>query len=122
LQTVRLQASLFPDARYGVLTDAKRCRQFSATPMGGTIARLLASGRQNPGPQSRCQSAGSLSGMKGVEAIEPVLKKTLLPANDRRCGGLQSLFDGAEGRAPGQQQDQLGAKHVSSWQGARLSG
>src|ERR1700730_9434120 len=53
LQTVRLQASVFPYAMYGVLTHAKRCRQFAATPMRGTIARLLASGCQNPGPQSR---------------------------------------------------------------------
>src|SRR5260370_3453234 len=59
--------------------------------------------------------------MKGVEAIEPILKKTLLPANDRRCGGLQALLDGAEGRALGQQQDQFGAKDVSRWQAARLS-
>ena len=78
-----------------------------ATPMRGTIARLLASGGQDPRPQSRCQYAGSLSGMKGVEAVEAVLKKTLLPANDRRCGGLQSLLDGAEGRALDQQQDQV---------------
>ena len=106
---------------YGVLTDAKRYRQFAATPMRGTIARLLARGGQDPRPQSRYQYAGSLSGMKGVEAIEPVPKKTLLPANDRRYGGLQSLFDGAEGRALGQQQDQLGAKHVSRWQAAGLS-
>ena len=108
---------------YGVLTDAKRYRQFAATPMRGTIARLLARGGQNPRPQSRCQYAGSLSGMKGVEAIEPVLKKTLLPANDRkhvifedhaltndrRCGSLQSLFDGAEGRASASSRIQLGA-------------
>jgi hypothetical protein len=65
-----------------------------------------------------------MPGVEGVEAIEPVLKKTkktLLPANDRWCGGLQSLFDGAEGRALGQQQHQFGAKHVSRWQAAGLS-
>jgi hypothetical protein len=106
---------------YGVLTDVKRRRRFAATPMGGTIARLLPRGSQNPGTQSRGQYAGRLPGMKGIEAIEPILKKTLLPENDRRCGGLQALLDGAEGRALGQQQDQFGAKDVSRRQAARLS-
>jgi hypothetical protein len=37
--------------------------------------------------------------VKGVEAIEPILKKTPLPANDHQCRGLQALLDGAEERA-----------------------
>src|SRR5260370_7480490 len=98
-QTVRFQASLFPDTMYGVLTDVKRHRQFAATPMGGTIARLLPRGSQNPGPQSGCQYAGRLPGMKGVEPIEPILKKTLLPSNYLRRRVLHPLLIGLQGPA-----------------------
>ena len=48
LQAMGLQSSFFPDPMHRVFADSQRCRQFAATPMGGTVAGFLASGRQNP--------------------------------------------------------------------------
>ena len=59
--------------------------------------------------------------MIGIQTIEPGFEKTLLPADDGRRTGLQPPFDGVEGSSFGQHQDQLGAKDVTRWQGARLS-
>lgn len=61
-QPVRLQASLFPDAMHGVLTDIQRRRQFAATPVRGAIDRLPSRGgpaeqmsaRLRPVPDGMC--------------------------------------------------------------------
>jgi hypothetical protein len=101
---------------HGVFADTQHRRQFAATPMGRAIAGFLAGSRQNPGPNRRGQHADRLTGMIGVEAIEAGGQKALLPANDRRCGGLEPLFDRIEGGPFGQHQEQLGAKHISGGQ------
>ena len=121
LQAVGLQARFFPDPMHCVLADSQRRRQFAATPMRGTVAGFLAGGRQNPGAQSRSQHRGLLAGMIGIEPIEPGLEEALLPANDGGSSGLQPALDGAEGRAFGQHQDELGAKDVAGRQRTRLS-
>jgi len=54
--------------------------------------------------------------MTGVESIEPALLEAPLPTQDRGRGGLEMPFDGVEGCALRQQQDQFGAKHVSGGQ------
>jgi hypothetical protein len=58
--------------------------------------------------------------MTDVHSIEPEFPKAPLPANDRGRGGLQPMLNGVERRAFCQQEDQLGAKHVSGRQGAGL--
>ena len=70
LQAMRLQSSFFPDAMHGVFTDAQRCRQLAATPVCGSIAGFFARSGQNPGPQGRCQHAGLLAGMIGIQSVE----------------------------------------------------
>jgi hypothetical protein len=89
--------------------------------MCGTVAGLLASGCQDPGSHRRCQHARALPGVEGVQTVDSVLKKPLLPANDRRRGRLQPLFDDAEGGTLCKKKNQSGTKHVSRWQGAGLS-
>jgi len=121
LQAMGFQAGFFPDPMHGVFAHAQRRRQFAATPMRGTIARFLAGGRQNSGPQCRRQHHGLLAGMIGIEPIESGLKEALLPADDGRGTRLQSALDGVEGSSLGQHQDELGAKNVTRRQGTRLS-
>jgi len=121
LQTVGFETGFFPDPMHGVFAHFQSRRQFATTPMGGTVAGFLASGRQNPGAQCWRQHRGLLSGMIGVQAIESKLQKAPLPANDRRGAGLQPAFDGIEGSSFRQQQHQLGAKDVAGRQGTRLS-
>ena len=63
-------------ATIAALFQLPACASSSSIPLKSAARLLLrASGSQNPGLQSRCQYAGSLSGVQGVEAIEPVLKK-----------------------------------------------
>lgn len=121
LQAMGFEASFFPEPMHSVLADSQRGRQFAATPMRGTVAGLLAGGRQNPSPQSRRQNRGLLPGMIGVEPVEPAFEKALLPTDDRRCTGLQPALDGVEGSSFCQHQDELGAKDVARRQGTRLS-
>jgi hypothetical protein len=70
------------------------------------------------GSHRRCQHARCLPGMEGVQTVDSVLKKPLLPTNDRRRGRLQPLFDDAEGGTLSEKKNQSGTKHVSRWQGA----
>ena len=121
LQTMGFQASFFPDSMHSVLADSQRGRQFRATPMGGTVARFLASGGQNPGAQSRSQQRRLLAGVIGIEPVEAGLEEALLPANDGRRRSLQLPLDRAKRRALSQHQDELGAKDVARRQGTRLS-
>src|SRR5262249_61248509 len=113
LQAVGFQARFFPDPMHCVLADSQSCRQFAATPMRGTVAGFLASGRQNPGPQSRSQNRGLLAGMIGVEPLQPRFEEALLPADDRGSTGLQPARNGVEGGSFWQHEDELGAKDVA---------
>ena len=88
LQAVRLQTGLLPHPMHSVLADSRRCRQFAATPMRGTVAGFLAGGRQNPGPQSRSQNRGLLAGMISVQPIEPGLEEALFPVDDGGSTGF----------------------------------
>ena len=47
---------------------------------------------------------------------ESVLPEALFPAHDGGRGGLELSLDRVEGRAFGQHQNQLGAKHISGGQ------
>jgi len=51
-----------------------------------------------------------------VQAFQSVLPEALLPAHDGGRRGPELPLDGVEGRAFGQHQNQLGAKHVSGGQ------
>jgi hypothetical protein len=66
LQSVRLQADFFPHAMHGILAHSQRRRQFATAPMRGAVARFLAGGGENPGPQRRSQHRRLLAGMIGV--------------------------------------------------------
>jgi hypothetical protein len=121
LQAMGFQASFFPDPMHSVLADSQRCRQFAATPLRGTVAGFLASGRQNPGAQSRSQYRGLLAGVIGIKPIEPGLEETPLSADDGGSRGLQLPLDRAERRALSQHPDKLGAKDIACGQGTRLS-
>src|SRR5215471_263180 len=94
----------------GVFADAQSRRQLATTPVGGTVAGFLAGSRKNPGAENRSQNGGLLTGMIGVQPIEPEFEKALLPANDGGSTGLQPTLDGGEGGSFGQHQDELGAK------------
>jgi hypothetical protein len=78
LQAVGFETGFLPDPMHSVLADTQRCRQFAATPMGGTVVGFLARGRQNPGPQSGSQNRGLLAGMIRVEPVEPGFEEALL--------------------------------------------
>ena len=121
LQAVRLQAGLFPHPRHSVLADAQCCGKLATTPVSGTVLRLLAGSRENPGSQLRSQHGSRLSGMTRIQAVHPRGKEALLPADDGRGTRLQSPLDGVEGSSLGQHQDELGAKNVTRRQGTRLS-
>ncbi len=72
-ETVRLQASLFPNAMDGVFADAQHRGQLAAAPVCGSVAWLSPRDRQYPGPQSRGQHTGLLAGMIGVQSIQSIL-------------------------------------------------
>lgn len=119
-QAVRLQTRFLPNAMHSVFADTQNGGQFSATPVRGPVARFSPRGRQDAGAQSRSQHMGLLTGMIGVQSLESALPKALLPANDGGRRGLQLSLDRVEGRAFCQQEDQLGAKHISGRQSAGL--
>ena len=75
LQAMGTQARFFPDSMDLVLADSQRSCQFAATPMGGTVARFLAGGGQNPSAQSRSQQRGRLAGVIGVSPSSPDSRK-----------------------------------------------
>jgi hypothetical protein len=52
LQTVWLQPSLSPHPMHSVLADAQRCGKLAATSVRGTVLRLFAASRENPGSQA----------------------------------------------------------------------
>ena len=116
LQAVRLQASLSPHPMHSVLADAQRCGKLAATPVRGTVLRLSAGSRENPGSQLRSQHRSRLSRVAGIQAVDPGSNEALLPAADGRCRGPQPLLDRTERRSLGQHQDQTGAKDISGGQ------
>ena len=81
--------------------------------MSGTIARFLASRRQDPRPQYRRQDPRPLARMIRVETIQPGFQEPLFPAKDSRSGRLQFRLKSAKGRTVGQHQDQ-------TWRGTRI--
>jgi hypothetical protein len=119
-QAVRLQARFLPNPMHGVFADAQRGGQFAATPVRGPVAGLSPGGGQDAGAQSRSQHPGLLAGMIGVQSLESVLPEALFPAHDGGRGGLELSLDRVEGRAFGQHQNQLGAKHISGGQSTGL--
>ena len=58
--------------------------------------------------------------MIGVQSLESVLPEALFPANDGGRRGLELSLEGVEGRAFGQHENQLGAKHISGGQSTGL--
>jgi len=120
-QTMGFETGFGPDPMHGVFAHAQCRRKFATAPMRGAIARFLAGGGQNPGPQRRSQHRSLLAGMTGIEPVKPGLEEASLPADDGGSRGLQLPFDDAERRALGQHQDELGAKDVARRQGTRLS-
>ena len=120
LQPMRLQTCLYPDAMHSIFTDAQLRGEFAATPVSGTILRLSAGGRQNPGSQLRGQHRGRLSGMAGIESVQPRRNEALLPADNGRRRSSQSLLDRAERRSFGQHQNQPRTEYISGRQGSGL--
>ena len=121
IQPMRLQPSFFPNAMDGILADAQLRGEFAATPLSGTIPRLSARSRQNPGSQLRGQHRGWLSRMAGIQSVQPRSKKTLLPSDDGRRRSSQSLLDRAERRSLSQHQNQPGSEYISRRQRSGLS-
>ena len=119
-EAVRLQARFLPNPMHGVFADAQRGGQFAATPVRGPVAGLSPGGGQDAGAQSRSQHPGLLAGMIGVQSLESVLPEALFPAHDGGRRGLELSLDRVEGRAFGQHQNQLGAKHISGGQSTGL--
>ena len=104
LQAVWLEASLSPHPMHSVLADAQSCGKLATTPVRGTVLRLFAGSRENPGSQARSQHERRLSRMTGIQTVDSRGKEALLPAADGRCRGPQPLLDGAERqKAPGSQ-------------------
>ena len=120
LQAVRLQAGLFPHPRHSVLADAQCCGKLATTPVSGTVLRLLAGSRENPGSQLRSQHGSRLSGMTRIQAVNPRGKEALLPAADGRRRGPQPLLDRTERHSLGQHQDEPAAEDISGGQRAGL--
>ena len=93
-QPMRLQASLFPDPMHGVFADAQGCGKLATTPVSGTILRLLAGSRENPGSQA---SESARKPTVRDECVSrpsiPERKKALLPPDDGRRRGPQLLLD-----------------------------
>jgi hypothetical protein len=106
---------------HGVFADAQRGGQFAATPVRGPVAGLSPRGGQDTGTQGRSQHTGHLAGMIGVQSLQPVVPKALLPANDSGRRSLELSLDGVERRAFRQHQNQLGTKHISGGQSTGLS-
>jgi len=102
------------------LPSAQRGGQYAATPVRRPVTGLSPRGGQDAGTQSGSQHTGFLAGMIGVQSFESGLPEALLPANDGGRRGPELSLDGVEGRAFGQHQNQLGAKHVSGWQSTGL--
>ena len=82
LQAMRLQTSFFPDTVYCILTDAQFSSQFAPAPVRGTVLRLSAGGRENPRPQLRGKHRRRLTGVTGIQPVDPGNKEALLPAAD----------------------------------------
>jgi hypothetical protein len=79
-------------------------RQLATTPVSGTVLRLLAGSRENPGSQLRSQHGSRLAGMIRIQAVNSRSKEALLPPADRRRRP-HPLLDRAEGRSFGQRQN-----------------
>jgi len=62
LQTMGSETGFFPDSMHRVFADPECRCQFATTPMRGTVAGLLAGGRENPGVQRGSQHRGRLAG------------------------------------------------------------
>ena len=120
LQAVWLQASLCPHPMHSVLADAQSCGKLATTPVRGTVLRLFAGSRENPGSQARSQHERRLSTMTGIQTVDSRGKEALLPAADGRCRGPQPLLDDAERDALRQHQDETGAENISGGQRAGL--
>ncbi len=75
LQPMRLQPRFFPDAMHGILADAQLRGEFAATPVSGTILRLSAGGRQNPGSQLRVSTEGGCPGWLVSSPSSPEARK-----------------------------------------------
>ena len=119
-EAVRLESGLLPNPMHSVLADAQPGGQFAATPVRGPVAGFFPRGGQDAGAQSGSQHTGLLAGMIGVQSLESVLPEALFPAHDGGRRGLELSLDRVEGRAFGQHQNQLGAKHISGGQSTGL--
>ena len=119
-EPMRLQSSFSPGPMDGVFAHSQDRSQLAATPVRRSIARFLTRCRQNLRPQSRCQHAGRLTRMMGIQSIHSQPKEARLPADDGRCRGAKLLLDHAETGAFGQHQNQSSAKHISGGQRTRL--
>jgi len=82
---------------HDIFADAQSRHQFAATPVGGTVAGFVARSRKNPGAQSWSQNRGLLTGMTGIQPIEPECEEALFPADDGGSTGLQPAFNRVEG-------------------------
>jgi len=77
-------------ATIAALFQLPACASSSSIPLKSAARLLLrASGSQNPGLQSRCQYAGSLSGVLRCRGHRARAEETLLPANDRGAAGIR---------------------------------
>jgi hypothetical protein len=120
LDPMRFQARFFPHPVHHVLADAQRCGKLAATPVGGTVLWLFACRGENPSSQSGSQHECRLSGMIGIQTVDPRSKETLLPAAYRRCRSSQPLLDRAERHTFGQHENQPGTEDISCRKRTRL--
>src|ERR1700678_2974836 len=102
------------------LSYAQRCGKPATTPASGTVFWPFTGGRENLGPELRCQYGSRLSRMARVQSIDSGSKKTLAPPADGWRCRTHLLLDRAEPRSLGQHQDESGAEDISGWQRAGL--
>jgi hypothetical protein len=75
---------------------------------------------ENPSSQSGSQHGCRLSGLIGIQTVDPRSKETLLPAAYRLCRSSQPLLDRAERHTFGQHENQPGTEDISCRKRTRL--
>ena len=120
VQPMRFQLRLHPHALHRRFAHSQHLGQFSASPMGAAVGRLLQGAAQDASLHGRCHHSRSAALVPWLETLDPVLFKASAPAGDRGRTRIQLFFDLAVTQSIRERQNQPRTKHITRRQGARL--
>src|ERR1043166_1421945 len=117
-QPMRFESSFLPRPCYAHVTDPQLSRQFATAPVGGSVFGSAPCAVQDFGFQIGSLRFDFLARMPGIEASQPLGRKTLLPQSHGIDAASEFPRDGPQALAFAESEQNISAPNIFSRQSA----